>query len=104
MKLMHLSDLNLGKRVNGFSMLDDQRYILKQITDVVDAEQPDGVLIAGDVYDKPVPPAEAVQLLDDFIWQLASRGRQVFLISGNHDSPERVAFGGRLMGQSGIHV
>lgn len=57
MKLMHLSDLHLGKRVNGFSMLDDQRYILKQITDVVDAEQPDGVLIAGDVYDKPVPPA-----------------------------------------------
>lgn len=104
MKLMHLSDLHLGKRVNGFSMLDDQRYILKQITDVVDAEQPDGVLIAGDVYDKPVPPAEAVQLLDDFLWQLASRGRQVFLISGNHDSPERVAFGGRLMGQSGIHV
>lgn len=104
MKLMHLSDLHLGKRVNGFSMLDDQRYILKQITDVVDEEQPDGVLIAGDVYDKPVPSAEAVQLLDDFLWQLSSRGQQVFLISGNHDSPERVAFGGRLMGQSGIHV
>ena len=104
MKLMHLSDLHLGKRVNGFSMLDDQRYILKQIIDVVDEEQPDGVLIAGDVYDKPVPSAEAVQLLDDFLWQLSSRGQQVFLISGNHDSPERVAFGGRLMGQSGIHV
>lgn len=103
MKLIHLSDLHLGKRVNGFSMLEDQRYILKEILDITDRETPDGVLIAGDVYDKPVPPAEAVALLDEFLVELSRRHLQVFLISGNHDSPERMAFGGRLMSGSGIH-
>ena len=104
MKLIHLSDLHLGKRVNEFSMLEDQRYILTQITHIIGSEQPDAVLIAGDIYDKPVPSAEAVQLLDDFLCCLAARNLPVFLISGNHDSPERIAFGGRLMESSGIHV
>lgn len=104
MKLIHLSDLHLGKRVNEFSMLEDQRYILTEIIRVIDAEQPDAVLIAGDVYDKPVPSAEAVQLLDDFLCRLANRNLQVLMISGNHDSAERVAFGGRLMEGSGIHI
>lgn len=104
MKLIHLSDLHLGKRVNEFSMLEDQRYILTQITHIIGSEQPDAVLIAGDIYDKPVPSAEAVQLLDDFLCCLAARNLPVFLISGNHDSPERIAFGGRLMENSGIHV
>ena len=104
MKLIHLSDLHLGKRVNGFSMQEDQSYILSQILRIVDAEQPDGVLIAGDVYDKSVPSAEAVTLLDDFLVQLSQRGVPTYVISGNHDSPERVAFGGRLMAQSGIHL
>lgn len=104
MKLMHLSDLHLGKRVNEFSMLEDQRYILGQILELVDREGTDGVLIAGDVYDKSVPSAEAVALLDDFLVALADRGQQVLLISGNHDSAERMAFGGRLMRRSGIHI
>lgn len=101
MKLIHLSDLHLGKRVNEFSMLEDQQYILTEILQIIDREKPDGVMIAGDVYDKSVPSAEAVALLDDFLVRLAKRDLQVFLISGNHDSPERMAFGGRLMAQSG---
>ena len=104
MKLIHLSDLHLGKRVNEFSMLEDQQYILEEILRIIDSEKPDGVLIAGDIYDKTVPSAEAVTLLDEFLVQLSKRDTQTFLISGNHDSAERLAFGGRLMEQSGIHI
>ena len=104
MKLIHLSDLHIGKRVNEVSMIEEQEYILKQILEAVDAEQPDAVLIAGDVYDKSVPSAEAVTLFDDFLCSLAQRKRQVFIISGNHDSAERLAFGGRLMEDKGIHL
>lgn len=104
MKFLHLADLHLGKRVNGFSMLEDQAHILRQILAILDDEQPDGVLIAGDVYDKTVPSAEAVTLLDEFLVQLSKRDTQTFLISGNHDSAERLAFGGRLMEQSGVHI
>jgi len=104
MKLIHLSDLHLGKRVNEFSMLEDQAYILKRIINVIDDEKPDAVLIAGDVYDKSVPSAEAVELFDDFLVSLAKRDRQVFIVSGNHDSPERLAFGNRLIDASGIHL
>ncbi|MBQ9748023.1 MAG: exonuclease SbcCD subunit D [Clostridia bacterium] len=104
MKLIHLSDLHLGKRVNEYSMLDDQKYILDQILRIVDDEKPHGVLIAGDVYDRAVPSTEAVALLDDFLFRLADRETPVFLISGNHDSPERMAFAYRLIEKSGIHV
>ena len=104
MKLIHLSDLHLGKRVNDFSMIEDQKYILSQILSIIDSEQPDAVLIAGDVYDRSVPSAEAVELLDDFLCSLSARKLQTFLSSGNHDSPERLAFGGRLMTESGIHI
>ena len=104
MKLIHLSDLHLGKRVSEFSMLEDQRYILEEILRIIDGERPDAVLIAGDIYDKPVPPAEAVGLFDDFLVRLARRETQVFIISGNHDSPERIAVGARLMDRSGIHL
>ena len=104
MKFLHLADLHLGKRVNGFSMLEDQAHILRQILAILDDEQPDGVLIAGDVYDKSVPPVEAVELLDGFLTELCARGVQVLLISGNHDSPERLAFGGRVMDSCGIHI
>lgn len=104
MKLIHLSDLHLGKRVNEYSMLEDQEYILKKIIKIIDDEKPDGVIIAGDVYDKSIPSAEAVQLFDDFLVHLAERKLQVFVISGNHDSPERIAFGSRLMDVSGIHM
>lgn len=104
MKFLHLSDLHIGKRVNEFSMLEDQEYILAKIINVIDAERPDAVIIAGDVYDKSVPSGEAVQLFDDFLCRLAKRSLQVFVISGNHDSAERVAFGGRLMDVSGVHM
>lgn len=104
MKFLHLADLHLGKRVNGFSMLEDQAHILRQILAILDGEQPDGVLIAGDVYDKSVPSVEAVELLDSFLTELRARGVPVLLISGNHDSPERLAFGGRVMDSCGIHI
>ena len=104
MKFLHLADLHLGKRVNGFSMLEDQAHILRQILAILDDEQPDGVLIAGDVYDKSVPSVEAVGLLDGFLTELRARGVPVLLISGNHDSPERLAFGGRVKDSCGIHL
>ena len=104
MKFLHLADLHLGKRVNGFSMLEDQAHVLRQILAILDDEQPDGVLIAGDVYDKSVPSVEAVELLDGFLTELRARGVPVLLISGNHDSPERLAFGGRVMDSCGIHI
>ena len=103
MKFIHLSDLHLGKRVNEYSMLEDQEYILDKIIGIVDSERPDALLIAGDIYDKALAPAEAVQLFDDFLVKLSHRGVEVMAISGNHDSPERIAFGGRLMSPSGVH-
>ena len=104
MRLAHISDLHLGKRVNEFSMLEDQRYIVKQIECILEEEAADAVLIAGDVYDKPVPPGEAVRLFDGFLTVLADRGIHVFVISGNHDSPERIAFGSRLMEKSRVYM
>ena len=104
MKLIHLSDLHLGKRVNEFSMIEDQKYILNQIQENIRKEEPDAVLIAGDIYDKSVPSAEAVEVFDDFLVSLAEAELPVFLISGNHASAERVAFGGRLMERSGVYV
>lgn len=104
MKLLHLSDLHLGKRVYEYSMIPDQRYILNEILTIARSEKPDAVLIAGDVYDKSVPSAEAVQLLDEFLFGLSALCGHIFIISGNHDSPERIAFGARLMDKSGIHL
>lgn len=102
MKFIHLSDLHIGKRVNEVSMIEDQAYILHQILEQTDRIQPEAVLISGDVYDKSVPSAEAVTLFDDFLCALAERKLRVLIISGNHDSAERLAFGGRLMEDKGI--
>ena len=104
MKFIHISDLHLGKRVNEFSMLEDQEFILTKIINIIDEQRPDGIFIAGDVYDKSVPSAEAVELFDDFLFRLSTRNLKVFVISGNHDSAERIAFGGRLMEKSGIYM
>ena len=104
MKLLHISDLHLGKRLLECSLYDDQRYILSEIVRIAMIERPDAVLIAGDVYDKTVPSAEAVELFDDFLVQLQRAGLTVAVIAGNHDSPERLAFGGRLMAKSGVYV
>lgn len=104
MKLIHISDLHIGKRVHEFSMIEDQKQILKQITAVAQELGPDGILLAGDIYDKPVPSAEAVQVFDSFLTGLADRNIPVFAVSGNHDSQERLAFGARLMTGRGIYL
>ena len=104
MKLIHLSDLHLGKRLNDFSLGEDQEYILNQILGIVEAEAPDAVVIAGDVYDKAIPSVEAVGLFDEFLVRLAKLNTQIFVISGNHDSPERIAFGNRLLDAAGLHL
>lgn len=104
MKFFHLADLHLGKRVNGFPMIEDQKNILRQILELADTEHPDAVMIAGDVYDKSIPSVEALNLMDDFLVELVKRRLQVFIISGNHDSAERVSYAGRVMEQSGIHI
>ncbi len=103
MKLIHLSDLHIGKRVNEFSMLEDQKYILTQILSVVREERAGGVILAGDIYDKTVPPTEAVQVFDSFLTKLAEMQCLVFVISGNHDSAERLAFGAQLMSGRGVY-
>ncbi len=103
MKFLHLADLHIGKRYNEFSLIEDQKYILDEVLKIVSDEQPDGVIIAGDVYDKSVPSAEAVELFDRFLNALSEKGAQVFVISGNHDSAERIAFGAKLMSRSGVH-
>ena len=104
MKFLHISDLHIGKRVNEFSMIEDQRYVLGQILDIAEREHAEGVIIAGDIYDKSVPSAEAVQIFDWFLTGLAGRGKKVFAVSGNHDSPERIAFGAQLMNGRGVYL
>lgn len=104
MKFLHLSDLHVGKRVNEFNLLEDQRFILRQILRIADEYRPDAVLIAGDLYDRSIPVGAAVELLDDFLTELAGRKLQVFAISGNHDSPERLDFGSRIMRKNGVHI
>ncbi len=102
MRFLHLSDLHIGKRVNEYSMTEDQRFILGQILKLAEEAKPDAVLIAGDLYDRSVPPGEAVGLLDDFLTELCARGTPVFAVSGNHDSPERLEFGSRIMRKNGV--
>lgn len=104
MKFAHISDLHLGKRVHQFSMIEEQKYILEKIIEIAKEEQIDGILIAGDVYDKIYPSAEAVALFDSFLVKLAKEEIQVFVISGNHDSPERIAFLGQLTRKAGVYL
>lgn len=103
MKAIHISDLHLGKRLHDYQLLEDQEYILDRLLELVGEERPDAVLIAGDIYDKTVPSAEAVSLFDGFLARLSRCGCAVFAISGNHDSPERIAFGASLMQRSGVY-
>lgn len=104
MKIMHLSDLHIGKKVNEYSMLQDQIYILKEILRIIDNEEVETVIIAGDVYDRSLPPNEALELFDEFLYQLSGRNVNVFVISGNHDSPERISYGGRMMTENKIFL
>lgn len=104
MRLLHIADLHIGKHVNEFNLIEDQKFILDQILKIVENTEPSGILIAGDIYDKSQPPAEAVELLDEFLTSLVAIGQQIFLISGNHDSPERLGFGSRIMDKNGLHI
>lgn len=104
MKFLHLADLHIGKRVNGFSMLEEQRYVLQQVLDMVAAEKPQAVLLAGDIYDKPQPAAEAVSLCDWFLTGLVGAGVTVLAIPGNHDSAERLAFAAGLLQSRGVYI
>ncbi len=104
MKIMHLSDLHIGKKVNEYSMLQDQIYILKEILRIINNEKVETVIIAGDVYDRSLPPNEALELFDEFLYQLSGRNVNVFVISGNHDSPERISYGGRMMTENKIFL
>ncbi len=104
MKFMHLSDLHIGKRVNEFSMLEDQKYILARMLQMAEDLRPDAILIAGDIYDKSIPSAEAVEIFDEFLTRIARMNLPCFVISGNHDSPERIAFGARIMTAQNIYM
>lgn len=104
MKFIHISDLHIGKRLNEYSLIEDQEYILNEIVNIIKTEQADGVLIAGDVYDKSVPSAEAVSLLDEFLGKLSETDSKVFMISGNHDSAERIAYGAEAFKRQGIFI
>ena len=104
MKFLHTSDLHLGMRLCEYSLIDDQKYILDRIADIAVSESVDGVIVAGDIYDKSVPSAEAVSLFDGFLSRLYREGIDVYAIYGNHDSAERIAFGNELVKSSGIYL
>ena len=104
MKFFHLADLHLGKRLGEFDLIADQRFVLEQVVRAAGEREVDAVLLAGDLYDRPVPPAEAVELLDWFLTALTGRGIAVLAISGNHDSPERLAFASDLLRGAGLYI
>lgn len=104
MKFIHIADLHIGKKVNEFNLLEDQKHILGEILKIADEEKPVGIFMAGDIYDKSVPPGDAVGIFDDFLTELATRNIQIFVVSGNHDSPERLNFGSRIMQKNGVHI
>ena len=102
MRLMHLSDLHLGIKVYEFDLFEDQKYMLDNIIKIAIAKDVDGIMISGDVYDRPIPPAESVALFDSFLTRLSDEGIKAYITSGNHDSQERLSFGSKLMNKSGI--
>lgn len=104
MRLLHTGDLHIGKTVNDFSMLEDQRYLLEQICCIAAANRVDGILLSGDIYDRAIPTGEAVLLFDAFLTKLLKEGIKVYLISGNHDSAERISFGEKLLSAQGIGI
>lgn len=104
MKFMHLSDLHIGKKIYGHPMLEDQRAVLEQILEIADRTRPDGILIAGDVYDKAVPQESGIALFDYFLTELNRRNMPVFVVSGNHDSGQRLHFGGIIMRKENIWI
>lgn len=104
MKFLHIADLHIGKVVAGFQMLEDQKIVLNQMIEFIKQEKPDGILIAGDIYDRSVPSAEAMAVFDDFLTKIYVCGCSVFMVSGNHDSPERLGFAGELLKQNKLYI
>ncbi len=103
MRILHTGDLHIGKTVNNFSMLEDQKYVLTQMVEMVKEHRPQAFIIAGDVYDRAIPTAEAVSVFNDFIEELHNTGVEIFCISGNHDSPERISFAQEILEKKGVH-
>ena len=104
MRFLHLADLHIGKRVNGFSMIEDQKFVFEQVYSVIENEKIDGIIMAGDIYDKPVPSAEAVKLFDEMLTRLVSMDLPIFVISGNHDSAERIGFGSDILSAAKVYM
>lgn len=104
MRIIHTGDLHIGKQINEFSMLEDQRYILGQIVDICRKKEADVIVLAGDIYDRAMPNADAVEVLDEFLTKIAALGIKVMMISGNHDSAQRLGFGGKIFEKQGIHI
>lgn len=104
MKILHTSDLHIGKRINEYSMYVDQKDILDKIVNIANEEQPDAIILAGDIYDKSIPSAEAVSLFDEFLVKIVKLGKSTFIISGNHDSAERIAFASRIMKTNKVYL
>lgn len=104
MRFLHISDLHIGKVVNDFSMLEEQKLILDQLVSLAAENKVDALVIAGDIYDRAIPPGEAVSLFDQFLTKLSDQEIQIIMISGNHDSPERISFGEHLLCARGVHI
>lgn len=104
MKFMHLSDLHIGKRLNDISLLEDQAYALERVLEIAERENVDCVLIAGDVYQKASPQAEAMTLFDSFLTRLSKAGKHVYMISGNHDSDRRISYFAHFLKNNGVYV
>ena len=104
MKFIHLGDLHIGKHVNDFSMIEDQKYMLDQVIDLIDEREIDAILLAGDIYDRAVPSEEAVKVFDSFLTTMAYKNKYVFVVSGNHDSDERLNYGSRLFESNNIYI
>ncbi|MEG1458592.1 MAG: exonuclease SbcCD subunit D [Acetivibrio sp.] len=104
MKIIQTGDLHIGKALYEFSLLEDQSYILKQILEICEKEEADALLITGDLYDRGIPPGEAVRVFNDFLTNLVKIGVEVYIISGNHDSPERISFAQELIKESGVYI
>lgn len=104
MKFFHLSDLHIGKQLHLYSLKEEQRAVLNEIIQYAEKEKPQAIVIAGDVYDKSVPSAEAVAVFDEFIRKLSELSLKILVISGNHDSPERLEFAGSLLEKQGLYI
>jgi exonuclease SbcD len=104
MRFIHTADLHIGKQVNEFSMLDDQQYILNQIVEICREKKAEAIVLAGDIYDRAMPGADAVEVFDRFLTNLTALGLQVMIISGNHDSAQRLSYGEAIFEKHGVHI